>query len=104
MSYTVLFEVERKEGLSDEEFVATWLEHSKIAAELPRLRGYEILTVNESAETNGRPADGFVLMRFDSKADCEAAFASPEMAASADDSPAFAANFATYFVDSHTVV
>jgi uncharacterized protein (TIGR02118 family) len=104
MSYTVLFEVERKEGLSDEKFVTTWLEHSKIAAGLPRLRGYEILTVNESADTEGRPADGFVIMRFDSKEDCDAAFASPEMTASAQDSPAFAASFATYFVDSHTVL
>jgi uncharacterized protein (TIGR02118 family) len=104
MAYTVLFEVERKEGLSDEEFVATWLKHSHVAAELPRLRGYEILTVDDSAETKGQPADGFVLMRFDSKEDCDAAFASPQMEASAADSPSFAAHFATYFVSSHTVV
>lgn len=104
MAFTVLFVVERKEGLTDEEFVATWLKHSKVAAELPGLRGYEILTVDESAEAKGRPADGFVLMRFDSKEDCDAAFASPEMAASAADSPDFAAHFATYFVSSHSIV
>lgn len=104
MAFTVLFVVERKEGLTDEEFVGTWLKHSKVGAELPGLRGYEILTVDESAEAKGRPADGFVLMRFDSKEDCDAAFASPEMAASAADSTDFAAHFATYFVSSHSIV
>ena len=104
MAYTVLFEVERKEGLTDEEFVSTWLGHSDIAAELPKLRGYEILTVNGSMETKGQPADGFVIMRFDSKEDADAAFESPQMEASANDSPSFAAHFATYVVDSHTIV
>ncbi|MFN8217079.1 MAG: EthD family reductase [Solirubrobacterales bacterium] len=104
MAYTILFAVERKEGLSDEEFVATWLEHSKVGAALPNLRGYEILTVDESAETGGKPADGFVIMRFDSKEDWEAAAASPEMATSVADSPSFAAHFSTYFVESHTII
>lgn len=104
MSYSILFEVQRKEGLSDDEFVGTWLEHSAVAAKLPGLRDYEILPVTGAIDAGERPPDGFVLMRFDSKEDADAAFASPEMEASSADSDSFAAHFSTFFVDSHRIV
>jgi uncharacterized protein (TIGR02118 family) len=104
MAYTILFEVYRKEGLSEEEFVSLWLEHSAVAAELPRLREYKILPVTGSIEATEPAPDGFVLMRFDSKEDADAAFASPQMEASSADSGSFARHFATFYLDTHSVV
>jgi uncharacterized protein (TIGR02118 family) len=101
MSYTIIFDVQRKDDLDHEEFVRIWLGHSAVAAELPGLRHYEILPVTGGDE--GGP-DGFVLMRFDSKEAADAAFASPEMAVSAADSASFASRFGTYEVDSHRIV
>jgi uncharacterized protein (TIGR02118 family) len=101
VSFSIVFEVQRKEALSDEEFVRLWLGHSDVAAELPGLRHYEILPVSGGDE--GGP-DGFVLMRFDSKEAADEAFASPQMAASAADSASFAAHFGTFYVDSHRIV
>jgi uncharacterized protein (TIGR02118 family) len=101
MAYTIIFDVQRKDDLDHEEFVRLWLEHSGVAAALPGLRHYEILPVTGGDEGG---ADGFVLMRFDSKEAADAAFASPEMAASAADSASFASRFGTYEVDSHRIV
>jgi uncharacterized protein (TIGR02118 family) len=99
-----MFEVQRKDGLSDEEFVELWLGHSDVAAALPRLRHYEILPVTTAIEPAAGAPDGFVLMRFDSKQDADAAFASPEMQGSSADSASFARHFSTFHVDSHSIV
>jgi uncharacterized protein (TIGR02118 family) len=103
--YTLLFEVYRKDGISQDEMLDHWLgEHAEIAARLPKVREYQILPVTESAETHEPTPHGFVLMRFDDKDDAEAALGSPEMAAAGEDSQAFAGHFSTFHVDSHKVV
>jgi uncharacterized protein (TIGR02118 family) len=104
MSYTIMFEVQRKDGLSDEEFVDLWLRHSSVAAGLPRLRHYEILPVTGAIDAAEGAPDGFVMMRFDSKADADAAFASPEMKASSADSADFARHFSMFSLDSHRIL
>lgn len=101
MSFTLVFEVFRKEGLDQEQFLQSWLgEHAEIAAKLPRVREYQILPVSGSAEASDPVPDGFVLMRFDSEEDADAALASPEMAAAAADSANFARHFSTFQVKS----
>lgn len=103
--HTMVFGVYRKDGMSQEEFLDHWRgEHAEIAARLPQVREYLIMPVTASAEAPEPVPHGFVMMRFDTKEDAEAAVASPEMAAAVEDSANFAGHFSTFHVDTTKVV
>lgn len=103
--YTLIYELYRKEGMSQEEFVEYWLEtHRPIALRMPNLRGYEIWPVSESVDVLGDEVAGFVILRFDSKADFEVTHASEEFAATAADAANFARHFTRYAVETHEVI
>jgi uncharacterized protein (TIGR02118 family) len=103
--YTLIYELYRKEGLSQGEFVDYWLNtHRPIAMKMPNLRGYEIWPVEESAEVLGDDVAGFVLLRFDSREDFEETHASEEFAATAADADNFCRHYTRYAVQIHEVI
>ena len=68
----------RKAGLTQEQFVAHWVNvHAGLAKRLPRLRRYSINVIDRQRYPD-LGYDGFSELWFDSQADCEAAFDSPE--------------------------
>jgi uncharacterized protein (TIGR02118 family) len=100
--YTVIYEVYRKNGLSQEEMVDYWLStHRPIAMKMPNLRGYEIWPVKSSEGVEGAEVSGFVILRFDSEADFHETHESPEFAATAEDARNFLRHFTRYEVDTH---
>jgi uncharacterized protein (TIGR02118 family) len=103
--YTLIYELYRKEGMSQEEFVDYWLNtHRPIAMKMPNLRGYEIWPVEDSAAVLGDEVAGFVILRFDSRADFEETHASEEFAATAADADNFARHYTRYAVQTHEVI
>ena len=67
----------RKAGLTQEQFVAHWLNvHAEMAKHLPNLRRYSVNIIDRSRFPQFG-YDGFSELWFDSEADCEAAFNSP---------------------------
>ena len=99
--YTVIYELYRKEGLSQEEFVTYWHEtHKRIAMQIPHVRSYKICPVTEADGVEGEEIAGFVIFEFDSKDDFDVAHDSPEFAATAADASGnFVLHFTRYAVD-----
>lgn len=92
----------KRPELSQEEFAKLWLgEHADLARQLPKLREYVVDFVE-----NPRPGepDGVATVRFDSREDCDAAFATPglgeELLRTRDE---FAASVSVLFVDEHVL-
>ena len=84
----------KKEGQSFEEFVAHWQQvHSKIALELPGLRGYVLNPIDRRVYADS-PIDGFSELWFDSLDNAIAAFESPVGQQAFADVPNFAAHVA----------
>jgi uncharacterized protein (TIGR02118 family) len=105
MTYTLVFETYQDEKVGDEEFIAHWTgPHAQIVAKLPRLRGYEILHVTSAIEAGEPAPDGFVVLRFDSREDADAALASAEMKAAGEDAEGYFRDFAAFHVDTHRIV
>lgn len=103
--YTVIYELYRREELSQEEFVDYWLNvHRPIAMKMPDLRGYEIWPVTGSADPLGEEVAGFVILRFDSEEDFHRTHESPEFAATAADADKFARHYTRYAVDVHQLI
>jgi uncharacterized protein (TIGR02118 family) len=100
--YTVIYEVYRRNGLSQEEMVDYWLgTHRPIALKMPNLRGYEIWPVTGSKGVEGTEVSGFVILRFDSEEDFHETHESPEFAATAEDARNFLRHFTRYEVETH---
>lgn len=99
--YTVIFELYRKEGVSQEEFVSHWHgTHKPIAMRIPLVRSYKICAVTEADGVEGEEHAGFVIFEFDSKADFDTAHESPEWEATAADAlDNFVRSFTRYAVD-----
>ena len=104
--YTVIYEVYRKPGLSQEDFEEHWLQtHKPIAMKIPNVRSYKICPVAESEGVEGEAAAGFVIFEFDSKEAFDEAHESPEFAATATDATEnMARHFSRYAVDVHTAI
>jgi uncharacterized protein (TIGR02118 family) len=68
----------RRADLSQEQFVAHWVNvHAPLAERLPKLRRYSVNVIDRERYPHFG-YDGFSELWFDSQADCEAAFKSPE--------------------------
>ena len=105
MSYTVVFQIWKKQEADEAEFMAHWTgEHAEVVTQVPRLRGYEIMRVTSSVDAGEGAPDGFVVLRFDSREDADAALASAEMAAAGADSATYFSDFAAFHVDAHRIV
>ena len=104
--YTVIYELYRKPGMSQEEFVSYWHEtHKPIAMRIPKVLTYKICPVIEAEGVEGEELAGFVIFEFDSKADFDEAHESPEFAATAADASGnFVRHFTRYAVDAHTAI
>jgi uncharacterized protein (TIGR02118 family) len=104
--YTVIYELYRKPGLSQEEFVSYWHEtHKPIAVQIPHVRSYKICPVTEADGVEGEEIAGFVIFEFDSKEDFDVAHDSPEFAATAADASGnFVRHFTRYTVDVTTAI
>jgi uncharacterized protein (TIGR02118 family) len=103
--YTIIFSTYKNDSVSKQEMVDRWTgRHAEIARNLPKLRSYEILVVNETVEADEPAPDGFVVLRFDNKEDCDAALASEVMAEAVADTEGLFRKFTTYVVDRHAVV
>jgi uncharacterized protein (TIGR02118 family) len=105
MAYQVIYQVFRKEGMSQEEFGRYWRDvHGPIAAALPLVRGYDNYLVSSAMQAADPVPDGFTILRFDSKEDADAAMASEEMAAAGADAANFTRHFAIFTADHIPVV
>lgn len=83
----VIVMLRKKEGMSRDEFRAYWRDvHGPIGASMPGVRKY----VQNHAVADGA-CDGIAEMWFDSTADMQAAFTSPQAAEAARDAPNFLA-------------
>jgi len=103
--YTLIYELYRREEMTQEEFVEYWMGiHKPIAMKMPNVRGYEIWPVEESDDVIGDEVAGFVILRFDSRADFEETHTSEEFAATAADAANFARHFTRYAVQTHEVI
>lgn len=104
--YTVIYELYRKEGLSQADFVSYWHEtHKPIAMRIPLVRSYRICPVIEADGVEGEELAGFVIFEFDSKEDFDTAHDSPEFAATAADASGnFVRHFTRYAVDVTTPI
>jgi len=94
----------RKAGLSHAQFVAHWVNvHAEMAKHLPGLRRYSINVIDR----NRFPQfgyDGFSELWFDSEADCEAAFKSPQGEKLLADLHNYVESSDPVFVDEHQIV
>lgn len=91
----------KKAGMSSEEFNSRWAdEHSKLCLEIPGLYGYEqnavFLKEKGDAYSELVTADGLSIERYETLHEYEAALASPEYKAVAEDRRAFADHVETY--------
>lgn len=103
--YSVIYELYRQPHISQEDFVAYWLEkHRPIAMKMPNVRGYRICPVTESDAVEGEPVAGFVMLDFDSREAFEETHESPEYAATAADAETFARHFTRYAIETHDVI
>lgn len=94
--------LKRREGMSFGDFAAWWLgEHAALAAGLPGLRGLHFNLVD--GDGSG-PVDGISELWFDSRADFEAAYASPHGQAVAADSMARVSRRERLLVAEHRIV
>ena len=94
----------KRADLSHEQFVAHWVSvHAELAKRLPKLRRYSI-NVIDRARNPAFPYDGFSELWFDSQADCEAAFKSPEGVAVLADLRNYVEGVDPVFVEEHHIV
>ena len=94
----------RKAGLTQEQFVAHWVNvHAGLAKRLPRLRRYSINVIDRQRYPD-LGYDGFSELWFDSQADCEAAFNSPEGAKLLADLQNYVDGVDPVFVEEHQIV
>jgi uncharacterized protein (TIGR02118 family) len=99
----------RKPGLDDEAFREAWLRHGELAKSMPGVRRYVQNHIVDRAQRGVHPrgdqqVDGFVEFWFDSVADLEAAFASPEGQALQADGRTFLSAVTTFLVEERPIV
>ena len=94
----------KKEGMTDQQFRDHWLnKHAALCLKLPKMRRYSVNFVDrERFPKFGY--DGFSELWFDSAADCEAAFASPEGAAVLADLRNYVEGVDPVFIEEHRIV
>jgi uncharacterized protein (TIGR02118 family) len=94
----------KRADLSHEQFVAHWVNvHAPLARHLPKLRRYSINVVDRARHPDF-PYDGFSELWFDSRADCEAAFASPQGVAVLADLRNYVDGVEPLFLEEHQIV
>jgi uncharacterized protein (TIGR02118 family) len=94
----------KRADLSHEQFVAHWVNvHAELAKRLPKLRRYSINVVDRGRHPDFG-YDGFSELWFDSRADCEAAFKSPEGIAVLADLPNYVDSVDPVFLEEHRIV
>lgn len=104
MSYTVMFVMYRKEGLSHEQFAEHLVNnHAPIVRAMPQLRDYTIFPVSGSAEVDEPAPDGFSILTFDSEADFQAMLAAPAMETSHADADTFVGRSGMYVLEQHPI-
>ena len=94
----------RRADLTHEQFVDHWVNvHAELAKRLPNVRRYSINVIDRSRY----PAlgyDGFSELWFDSQADCEAAFKSPEGVRLLADLKNYVESVDAVFIEEHQII
>ena len=94
----------RRADLTHEQYVAHWVNvHAPLAKRLPKLRRYSINVIDRERYPD-LGYDGFSELWFDSQADCEAAFNSPEGVTLLADLKNYAESVDPVFVEEHQIV
>ena len=94
----------RRPDLSHEQFVAHWVNvHAELAKRLPKVRRYSI-NVIERERYPFLGYDGFSELWFDSQADCEAAFRSPEGVTLLADLNNYVERVDPVFIEEHQII
>ena len=94
----------RRPDLSHEQFVAHWVSvHAELAKRLPKVRRYSI-NVIERERYPFLGYDGFSELWFDSQADCEAAFRSPEGVTLLADLKNYVERVDPVFIEEHQII
>lgn len=94
----------RRADLSLEQFVAHWVNvHAPLAKRLPKLRRYSVNVIDRERSPHFG-YDGFSELWFDSQADCEAAFKSPEGITVLADLKNYVEGVDPVFVEEHQIV
>ncbi len=94
----------RRADLTHEQYVAHWVNvHAPLAKRLPKLRRYSINVIDRSRYPSFG-YDGFSELWFDSQADCEAAFNSPEGVTLLADLKNYVEGVDPVFVEEHQIV
>lgn len=103
--YQAIFVIYRKDGWSREEFIDYWVNtHRPIAMQVSELRGYTIFPATGVAGALGEPADGFVLLTFDSRDHFHRVLRSEEFRPALDDGHVFTRHVERYTVDKHEAI
>ncbi|HEX4109235.1 MAG TPA: EthD family reductase [Solirubrobacteraceae bacterium] len=100
--YQAIFVIYRKEGWTRERFMDYWVNtHMPIAKQVTQIRGYTVFpTIGVTGEL-GEPADGFVLLTFDSKEHFHQVLRSEEFRPALADGDVFTRHVERYTVDKH---
>jgi uncharacterized protein (TIGR02118 family) len=94
----------RRPDLTHEQFVAHWVNvHAELARRLPKLRRYSINVIDRERYPF-LPYDGFSELWFDSQADFEAAFNSPEGVTVQADLKNYVEGVDAVFLEEHRIV
>lgn len=94
----------RRPDLSREQFVAHWVNvHAKLARLMPKVRRYSINVIDRERHPF-LDYDGFSELWFDSRADCEAAFSSPEGVAVLADLKNYVESANPVFIEEYQIV
>jgi uncharacterized protein (TIGR02118 family) len=94
----------RRADLTHEQYVAHWVNvHAPLAKRLPKLRRYSINVIDRERYPD-LGYDGFSELWFDSQADCEAAFNSPEGVTLLADLKNYVESVDPVFVEEHQIV
>jgi uncharacterized protein (TIGR02118 family) len=105
MSYVVVYQVYRKDGMTHEEFVDYWTQtHAPIAARLPHVQRYTNYSVTSSTDAPEPVPDGFTVLEFADEDAFNACMTSPEMADSGADAANFTRHFGLFTVQEHPII
>ena len=93
----------KKDGLTDQEFAKYWLEtHAPLAKKMPGLRKYVVNVVKRPPKREPE-YEGIVELWFEDNNSMKNAFASPEGLATQKDTENFTRKLTTLYIDEHVI-
>jgi len=104
MTTKIVYLVEKRQGLNDEQFIEHWVTtHASLAQQMPGLQAYSI-NLPSPLQRGPRPIDGYAMLKFPDYDTAKRAWQTPEGRATADDGTLFMAGARAFIVDERSVV